>query len=415
MIYIVGGVALVGWICATLFLIKHSKVLREKVELREKLISLEAQVLGEKEREVKLESVFKNLATDVFSQNADSFLKLASERLDKKTVEANSTFSEKVVEIQKLMDPIKTAIHKVEKDLRDVENQRQDQFGRLSVQLTQITQSNEVLRKETHHLASALRRPGVKGSWGELQLKRVVELAGMNSYCDFEEQVSTTLGDSRQRPDMVVRLPGDRTIVVDSKATNEDFLKALESDNDLKRREHLEKHAKTLRTRVVELSRKSYWEQFKSSPEFTVLFVPNEALLYAALEVDSNLLEDAMKDKIVICSPTNLVALLKAVAFGWQQNQMTENAEKIVSESKDLYDRLGNWLTHFRSIGKNLDQTVRAFNASVGSLESRVMPSVKRVKDLGAIQSKKDTKPETLENMPRELMSDSESEVDAEV
>jgi DNA recombination protein RmuC len=403
MIYVLGGICVLLTVAAVFLWIQKTR-LQDIIKFeKEKSARLEAEVSNSKETTLKLESVFKSLAGDVLMQSQESFLKLASERLDRKTTEASGAFSQKVLEIQKLMEPIRATMEKVEKDIRDVEKQRTDQFGRLSEQIIGITQTHELLRKETSNLSQALRKPGVKGSWGELQLRRVVEIAGMNSYCDFEEQVNNATEEGRQRPDLIVRLPNERVVVVDSKAVTEDYLKAIEASDDTIRKTHLDRHAKNLRLRVSDLSRKSYWQQFKKTPEFTVLFVPNEAILYAAVEVDPSLIEDALMEKIVIASPTNLVSLLKAVAYGWQQVELTESAEKVIENTKELYSRINTWMAHFGSVGKNLDQAVKSFNSAVGSLETRVLPSLKRVNELSPANEKLADSPKLIELSAREV------------
>ncbi len=253
-----------------------------------------------------------------------------------------------------------------------------------------MTLVSEKLKKEASTLSQALRRPEVRGSWGEIQLKRVVELAGMSAYCDFEEQVSVRDGDKNLlKPDLIVRLPNNRVVVVDSKAVLDAFLDAVETDDAEKKKEALERHAKNLRSRVSNLSLKSYWEQFENSPEFAVLFIPNEALLSAAVEIDRSIIEDALSEKIIIATPTTLVALLKAIAYGWQQNQLTENAQKMVDLTKDFYDRLTPWLRHLSKIGDALEGATKAYNDSIGSLDTKVLPSVRRLKEMG-FQDKED-------------------------
>jgi DNA recombination protein RmuC len=223
----------------------------------------------------------------------------------------------------------------------------------------------------------------------------------MSPYCDFEEQVTTRSEEKILKPDMVVRLPNERVIVVDSKAVFDAFLDASQTDIPDKKQEALIRHAKNLRLRVQDLSRKSYWEQFENSPDFCVLFIPNEALLAAAVEIDRDIIEDALKDKIIIATPTTLVALLKAVAFGWQQNQMTENAQKIIASAHELYERVVVWVDHFGKVGDRLQSAVKSYNDSVGSMESRVLPSVRRMQDLGLKPGKEVALLEPIDSLPR--------------
>lgn len=340
------------------------------------------------ETQGQMEKIFQGLATQTLENHSESFLKLASERLDKKNVESQGTLHQKVMEFQALLTPVKDTLGKIQIDLNKVEKERNEQFGRITEQLQMVTLSSEKLKEETTQLTKALRRPEVRGSWGEIQLRRVVELAGMNQYCDFEEQVVVrtedgSLNSKMLRPDLIVRMPNQRVVVVDAKAVLDAFLDAIEATVPAEKQKALERHARNLRTRVQDLSRKSYWEQFEHSPEFAVLFIPNEALLGAAVEMDKNLIEDALKDKIIIATPTTLVALLKAIAFGWQQNQLTENAQKMIEMVTDFYDRLNPWLKHLGKVGDSLESAVKSYNDSVSSLDSRVLPSVKRIQELG--------------------------------
>lgn len=359
---------------------------RIETQLQEAQKRLEEQKKTFEESQSKMEQAFKVLANDALAQTSESFLKLASERLDKKTTEASGVLEQKVQSFQQLIEPIRLSMTKVEFDLGRVEKERLAQFSRISEQLMAVSMSSESLRKEASSLTSALRRPEVRGSWGEIQLKRVVELAGMSSYCDFEEQVSAHSEDGLQKPDMIVRLPNNRVIIVDSKAVLDAFLDAVQAETPEKKADALLRHAKNIRSRVSALSKKSYWEQFENAPDFAILFIPNEALLASAVEVDRMIIEDALAEKIVIATPTTLVALLKAVAYGWQQNQLTENAQKVISAAKELYERLGKWTEHLSSVGDKLESATKSYNAAIGSLEARVMPSVRRINELGVGQ-----------------------------
>ncbi len=385
---------ILGWALAIilgLYLIKVKLSLaQEQARLSESQKSIEEQKKFFTETQNQMEKIFKGLAGETMSLQSEAFLKLAQERLDKKTVEASGIFGDKVSEFQKLLLPMKETLQRLQGDISQTEKLRNEQFGRIAEQLSQVTLVSEKLKKEASTLSQALRRPEVRGSWGEIQLKRVVELAGMSAYCDFEEQVSVRDGDKNLlKPDLIVRLPNNRVVVVDSKAVLDAFLDAVETDDAEKKKEALERHAKNLRSRVSNLSLKSYWEQFENSPEFAVLFIPNEALLSAAVEIDRSIIEDALSEKIIIATPTTLVALLKAIAYGWQQNQLTENAQKMVDLTKDFYDRLTPWLRHLSKIGDALEGATKAYNDSIGSLDTKVLPSVRRLKEMG-FQDKED-------------------------
>ncbi len=332
----------------------------------------------------QIEKTFKALASETLQSQSESFLRLAEERLEKKNVQGSAQMQEKLLEISKILAPVKETMSKLELGIDKVEKHRSEQFGRISEQLLLVAQTSERLKHEASSLSKALRRPEVRGSWGEIQLKRVVELAGMSAYCDFEEQVGVRDADKNlQKPDLVVRLPNNRCVIVDSKAVLDAFLDAVETENPEQKQAALQRHAKNLRMRVQDLARKSYWEQFSGSAEFVVLFVPNEALLGAAVGIDKALIEDALQEKVVIATPTTLVALLKAIYYGWQHNQMAENAQSVLQYAKEFYDRLTPWLKHLSRVGGQLEGAVKAYNESLGSLESRVLPSVKRLKEIG--------------------------------
>lgn len=402
-------VALSGWLAfAVLGVFTFRRLIRaakSDAELQEAQKRLTEQEARHRESQAQLEQSFKALAAEALTQSSESFLKLASERLDKKTIEGRAAFDEKVTQFNKLIEPIREALSKVETDLNRVEKDRLAQFSKLSEQLFQVSQSSESLRKEASSLTSALRRPEVRGSWGEIQLRRVVELAGMSSYCDFEEQVTATKEDSLQKPDMIVRLPNERVIIVDSKAVLDAFLDATQAEDSEKKKDALARHARNIRSRVASLAKKSYWEQFEHAPDFCVLFIPNEALLASAVEVDRDLIEDALADRIVIATPTTLVALLKAVAYGWQQNQLTENAQQVIQSAKEFYERISTWSEHMSQVGSKLESAVKSYNSAVGSLESRVLPSARKMNELGLFSQSSVPTLEPIDEMTRQLNS----------
>lgn len=384
--------AYLGWAAAiglTVYLFKiKSELARERAEKELKAQETERRLAEQKaffqDTQNQMEKIFKGLASETLESQSKNFLNLAAERLDKKTTEASGTLNEKVLEFQKLLNPMKDTLAKLQTDLSTVEKERNEQFGKIAQQLTQVTLTSEKLKEEASSLSKALRRPEVRGSWGEIQLKRVVELAGMNAFCDFDEQVSVRDGEKNLlKPDLIVRLPNNRLVVVDSKAVLDAFLDAVDAQNPEDKKRALERHAKNLRTRVQDLSKKSYWEQFEHSAEFAVLFIPNEALLSAAVEIDKSIIEDALKEKIVIATPTTLVALLKAIAYGWSQSQITENAQSMINQAKEFYDRLSPWLKHLSKVGTSLESATKSYNEAMGSLDSRVLPSVRKLKELG--------------------------------
>lgn len=382
----IGWAACVGLV---VYLLKvKSELARERAEKELRVQETERRLAEQKaffqETQNQMEKIFKGLASETLESQSKNFLNLAAERLDKKTTEASGTLNEKVLEFQKLLNPMKDTLSKLQTDLSNVEKERNEQFGKIAQQLTQVTLTSEKLKEEASSLSKALRRPEVRGSWGEIQLKRVVELAGMNAFCDFEEQVSVRDGEKNLlKPDLIVRLPNNRLVVVDSKAVLDAFLDAVDAPNPEDKKKALERHARNLRTRVQDLSKKSYWEQFDQSAEFAVLFIPNEALLSAAVEIDKSIIEDALKEKIIIATPTTLVALLKAIAYGWSQNQITENAQSMINQAKEFYERLTPWLKHLARVGTSLESATKSYNEAMGSLDSRVLPSVRKLKELG--------------------------------
>lgn len=326
---------------------------------------------------------FQAIASQALDKNNERFLHLAKERLEQKSLEANSHLEQKTLKFEQMVQPINDLMAKMQTDFQRIERERGEQFGRLTEGLKSVSDISEQLRVETKTLTSALRRPEVRGSWGEMQLKRVVELAGMTSYCDFSEQVTGRIDDQLLKPDMVIHLPNNRQIIVDAKAVLDAYLDAVEAETEDGRKVALLRHAKNLQSRVKDLARKSYWDLFENSPDFVILFIPNEALLAAALEVDRNLIEDAMKEKIIIASPTTLVAVLKSIAYGWQQEKVHQNAQHILDTAKEFYDRLQPWLKNLEGVGNRLEGAVKAYNDSMGSLEARVLPSARKIKDLG--------------------------------
>ena len=275
-----------------------------------------------------------------------------------------------------------------------------------------MAKAQEQLQGETRNLVKALRRPEVRGQWGELTLKRLAELAGMVEHCDFEQQLSVDTEQGKQRPDMVVRMPGSREIIVDAKAPMDGYLGAVEAKDDNERGLELRRHARNVRGRVRELSSKGYWQQFPRSPDFVVLFIPGDQFLSSALEVDPKLLEDAMTDKVVLATPSSLVALLRAVAYGWRQEALAENAEHIRTVGEELYERLSIFAEHLGKLGSSLNRSVESYNKAVGSFDSRVLPGARKFIEMG-IQSKKDLpEPEPVERLPRAVQGETDPPTD---
>jgi DNA recombination protein RmuC len=339
-------------------------------------------------------------------------LTLARERFSALSAEAAGTLDQRKAQIETMLAPMQELMNVYQARLADIEKSRVESYSMLREQLGSLTEIQRTLNTQTSQLVSALRRPNTRGQWGEVTLRRLVELAGMSSRCDFVEQVTVEGEDGRQRPDMVVRLPGGREIVIDCKAALDGFLDAAAAQDDDTRQVHLQRHCQQVRSRARELSAKSYWSQFKRAPEYVVMFLPGEAFLYAAVEQDGNLIEECMRNSVIVATPTTLMALLKAIEFGWRQEEITENAEEIRKHGKELYDRIVVFATHFQKLGAGIGSVVETFNASVASLENRLLVSARKIGELGARSDKDVPEATVLDHRPRELtrvLSESEA------
>jgi DNA recombination protein RmuC len=359
----------------------------------------------------EFQSAFEALASKALKENNQSFLDLAKSNLTAHQKQAEGELEKREEAIKNLVKPISESLGKVDEQVRAIEKDRVDAYATLRQQLATIGSTQEQLRTETSKLVTALRRPEGRGRWGELQLKRVVEMAGMVDCCDFVEQEVT---EARQRPDMIVRLPGHKQVVVDSKVPLDAYLKAIEATDEAERSRHLADHARQIQDHINKLSAKRYWEQFENAPEFVVMFLPGEFLFSAALQQNPGLIEEGSAAKVIVASPTTLIAILRAVAYGWQQTKLAENAQQISELGRRLYDTLRVMAGHVEDVGDHLEKSVKAYNKAVGSLERNVLSAARKFPELGVGGDQEIPELSQVEEAPRLLQgSDWEKKTDA--
>ncbi len=351
------------WLRARSSYERDDRALREELAGLRQARETDAEKLAWSEQaEERLREAFTALAGESLRKNADSYSARAKE------------------DLKGVLTPFQEKLASLDGYVRELEQKREGAYESLNTQIKDLKETHRQLHESTTNLRAALKSPTARGRWGEIQLRRVVEMAGLERHVDFDEQATD---GAEGRPDMVIRLPGGGTLPIDAKVPLSAYLSAMETEDDDQRRRHLAAHAQALKARVRELSLKAYWEQFESTPGFVVMFVPNEACLGAAFQEDAELFEYATEKKVLVCSPVNLYALLKAVAFGWQQQEMTDNAREIAAQGQDLYNRLGKFVGLYSDIGKNLERSVNAFNKATGSLDSRLVPAMRRFRELG--------------------------------
>ena len=386
---------------------EQNSALSTRLEI-EQINSLEKIESLRKERE-QLTDTFSALSSQALKNNNEEFLKLAQENLKHFQTQAVNELDKKEKAFETLLNPIKESLTKTEQQIHSIEKERKESQGALHKHLESMAQSQSSLQDETRKLVTALRRPEVRGQWGEMTLKRLAELAGMVEHCDFYEQEQVRTDDGALRPDMIVRMPDGREIVVDVKTPLDAYISAIEAVDDSERLIHLKRHTQNVKQRINELADKAYWKQFKNAPDFVVLFIPGDQFLNAALDQEPGILENALSRQVILATPTSFVALLRAVGYGWRQEQLAENAEHIKTVGEELYGRLQTFAEHLQKLGKSLDSSMNHYNKAVGSFDSRVLPSARKFNEMGISPDKKITASKQIETAVRHIDVDKDT------
>lgn len=394
--YIAGALSvgiLIAWLITRAVLITKIRAKAAEIDdLTRKNSFLEASISAQEKslEEVKdaMLNTFKAAASDALLQNNMQFLNLAKPQLEAQVTASKSDLDQRKVAIEEMLKPVKEAIDSYKVKIEQLEVGSSKTFGEISKTLSDLQKTHISLQKETGALVNALRNPRVRGRWGEIGLKRVVEFSGMSAHCDFIEQAYREGEDSTMKPDMIINLPGNGHVVVDSKLPLDAYLEALETDDEQARSRLFDKHARDLRDHVNKLSKKQYWSQFENTPDFVVLYMEVESAFNVALMTDKTLLQDAMNNKIILTTPTTLIVVLKSVAMSWQQHNITENAVQIMNAAMDLYSRVSVFADHFEKVGSGLKTALKGFNDAAGSWESRIIPAGRKLEQLKATDNK---------------------------
>ncbi len=398
----IGG--LIGW------LISRRRQHSLEMQLKSQDALRSERELAQEAANARLTQAFAELGNQSLKSNSDSFLKLAEQHLGVQNERAKRELGDREKAVEALVKPIRDALEESKKQISELEKSRSEAYGGIRAQLEAMNVSQKSLRQETQNLVNALRRPEVRGRWGEITLRRLVELAGMVEHCDFQEQVHTVTEGQIIRPDMIVRMPDRRVLVVDVKTPLDAYLEAAEAPDDTQRKLGLERHAKNVRAHIRMLASKAYWDQFDESPEFVILFIPGDQFLSAALNEEPDLIEYALSKHIILATPTSFVALLKAVAYGWRQLALADNAQEIRVLAEDLYGRLATFVGHMNRMGRQLASSVETYNKAVGSLERSVLPGARKFTELGVHKKKEIEKLETLDPVPRTMIENAADE-----
>ena len=378
---------LLGLLIRSLFANKSLSLEKERRILAEAKLKNQDELDEERDSALelareRLENAFHELADQSLSKNNDQFLQLATQKLSNQQQQASSDLEKRQLSIQTLLTPISEALKKTESQIGSIEKTRHQSFGELKQEMLAMRDTQSLLQSETRNLVNALRKPQVRGRWGEQTLRRVVEVAGMVHHCDFTEQTSTS-DEQRLRPDMLISLPDDRKVVVDAKTPLQAYLDALESTTDENIAINMNRHVQHIKTHIKQLASKQYWDAFDNTPEFVVMFIPGEQFLSAALDKDPTLFDQALQQNVILATPNSLIALLKTISYGWRQVELANNAEKIRKIAEDLYKRLSTFTNHMAKIGTNLARSNKAYNEALGSLERSVIPGARKFTEMG--------------------------------